>query len=66
MTLLCLRQHIARHLYVKQKIIFMETIKIKRSYEKIRKKYNTLQKQSNILFFVSNHEYPGADRVIYR
>ena len=27
-------------------------------------KKNTLQKQTNILFFVSNHEYPGADRVI--
>ena len=66
MTLLCLRQHTARHLYVKQKLIFIKTIKIKKSYEKIRKKYNTLQKQSINLFFVSNHEYTGADRVIYR
>ena len=44
----------------------MATIKIKKSYEERKKKYekNMIQKQTNILFFVSNHEYPGADRVI--
>ena len=48
-------------MYVKKEIIFMATIKIKKSYEKRKKelkKYVILYKNK------PTFEYPGADRVI--